>query len=180
MPHNVATLLGLVLGIVTGVAFVALVVLIIKKGKISKKDQYDERQLLVRSKAYQIAFVVLVGYLLINGIINSILEVHWCDSFMGSILGIFLSVMVFALFCIFQDAYVSFQEKPTQNILLLAVIAVANFGIGFIINDQHHDFIVNGQLSYHAINIICGILLVIIIIAMLIKRRMDKKSVELE
>lgn len=180
MSHNVATLLGLVLGIVTGVAFVALIALIIKKGKISKNDQYDERQLFVRSKAYQIAFAVLVGYLVINGIINSVLEIQWCDSLTSSLLGIFLSITVFALFCIFQDAYVSFQEKPTQNILLFAVIAAANFGIGFINYDQHHDLIVNGQLSDHALNFICGILLVIIIIAMLIKRRMDKKSAELE
>lgn len=180
MPHGSDDLIALILGVITGIAFVVLITMIVKKGKICKNGQYDERQLLVRSKAYQIAFVVLIAYLVINGIINSVLEIQWCDSFMGSILGIFLSIMVFAIYCIFHDAYVSFKEKPTQYILLFAVIAVANFGIGFINFDQHHDYIVNGQLSFHALNFICGIMLVMIILALLIKRGMDKKSTALE
>lgn len=180
MPHSLDTLIGLILGIITGIAFFALIVMIAKKGKICKNGKYDERQLLVRSKAYQIAFIVLILYLVINGMINSVLGIQWCDSFMGSLLGIFLSIMVFAIFCIFHDAYVSFQEKPTQSISLFAVIAVANFGIGFINFDWHHDYIVNGQLSYHALNFICGILMIIIILALLIKRGMDKKSAALE
>ena len=62
---------------------------------ISYKNTYDERQILARGKAYQTAFIVLVGYVLAASCLDEFFYCPQLMSFGGLWLGVCLSILVY-------------------------------------------------------------------------------------
>ena len=168
-----------ILGFIVGVALVAVVCLILGfvfKKKRCNSENYDERQNLVRGKAYKIGFFTLLIY---NGIYMMIAAL-WPNFFMeapaAAFLGIVIAVAVFGSYCIWHDAYLGLSENPKQIFILFGVIMALNFVCGI-----HHitegDVIVNGVLTFNSLNLLCGVLFLILFVVFglkALKNRMEE------
>lgn len=172
--------LAYVLGFATGIGVVAVMGIIInhlyKKKFGRKKNEYDERQEALRGKAYKAAFFTLMGYLAINGIICQGFGIEWAESFTEAFIGICISVIIFAIICIKDDAYFSISEKPGTYLILFAVIGLLNIGICLFNFIKHESFITDGLLNEKAVNLSSGIMFFILDIVLVVKMLDDKIS----
>lgn len=69
MNHSISYIVGMLSGIAAVFLFVLVIRLLCRRHQsiskiLSPENTYDERQILARGKAYQTAFIVLVGYVL--------------------------------------------------------------------------------------------------------------------
>ena len=161
---------GLICGMICGVLFLAGIIWLIQKvgGKLQfrcKKDSYDERQLLARGQAYKSAFVTLMIYVGIIAFLNDALGIELFMSWGGMMLGICISLMVFATICIVKDAYMSLYENTKGIIMTYSLVALANIipGICGIVNGEFL-WLENGKISMTCINIMVGMLFLILLI----------------
>ena len=166
-------------GFFTGIALVALAVWLIshsRKKRGSAAPKYDERQILARGSAYRAAFFVLLGYLALEGILDT-LEIRFADGWAGSFIGICLAAAVFACCCIANDAYLSIMEKPRETIILLAVLTVVNGVIGGI-ELARYGFLTDGVITTRSMNLICAVMSLTILFAVLLRLRREKAQEE--
>ena len=195
---NVEYYLGVIVGAVSGLAFVAILVWIISKfgGKVSmfkskRCQDYDERQILVRSKAFKYAFFTLIIYSLIVQLIDEISGIALFSSLGGSWIGRCLSIALFVVYCVWNDAYISMRDNKKGILMLFGAIAVLNIVIsiiGVIHNDVEYidkiqiikDGVLTNQyvISFQSMNLVCGLLFMVICIAIVIKSFVEKKEEE--
>lgn len=174
--------LSYVLGFITGliiVAIIGFVVGIIAKKKNQSPKVYDERQQLLRGRAYKQAFWVLVAYLGLNGIFNLLTGIEWADLTTNTAIGIFLSLTVFIIACIKNDAY--FQVNQNRNLFywILGIGIAANLAGGiFMSTSEDEQFITNGALNVHILNFMIVIMLLAVLIALIAKSASEKRRLD--
>lgn len=177
MEHNIWYVLGILAGILTGLAFVAVIAWIAKKagGKFvvfckDKEKAYDERQSLARGQAYKVGFFTLMIYVMLAVFLDEIFDIHILMSLGGMWIGVCLSIAVFAIICILKDAYMSLQENARGIMIVFGGIGVLNLccslprllhGEGFtevaqaVKNGKVYEYI---KLSVNSMNLTVGIL----------------------
>lgn len=188
--------IGIIVGIIAGLASVALLAAIAKKlgGKISmrrsrKCKEYDERQLVVRSKAYKFAFFTLMIYTVLVQFINDIFEVSLLSSFGGAWIGVCISITVFVVYCVVNDAYISLNENKRGILILFGGIALLNLVISLSgVLSKEIDFLdevqimKDGVLTTHSVisietaNLSCAIMFIIICVAIVIKAFVEERE----
>lgn len=173
---NMAYTLGFFAGIVSVAIITGLISIIYKKKYGKKKNEYDERQEALRGKAYKTAYFALMCYLIVNGLITKGLEIRWAETLTESLLGIFLSVMVFVIICIKNDAYISLSEKPATYMSLFSVIGFVNIVIGILYYIRHNTFMTDGILNEYAINLFSGVMFLILASAIAVKMFHERQS----
>lgn len=169
--------IGMILGIVTALLLAAIIGLVFRKRRIGK-NEYDERQKAAQGKAYKWAFFTLLGYLALWGLFDLYTGVKWCDVYTGAFIGVCISVLVFALICIREDAYVSYKEKGKSVYLILGVIGLANLLIPLPNLGKAGYFVEDGMLTVHTVNLLIGAMMLIILAAMAVKELSDKRKAE--
>lgn len=164
-----------IIGFLCGLAVVAIIgtILIKRNGR----PQYDERQELARGKAFKAAFFILLYYLTVTGILDLVWGIRFGDSFTSSFLGICLAAAVFACSCIRHDAYFSVNDKPRSMVTLFIILTVVNGAIG-VINLLRYGFMPGGVLTTDSMNLICGAMSLVILIAILLKLAQDRRTVQ--
>ncbi len=168
--------LGFLVGLVL-VFVIALVVVAITKKK-NGTAKYDERQELIRGRAFKYAFWVLVSYLCLNGFIQLGTGIEWADLMTSSFIGICLSMTVFVVACIRNDAYFAVNQKPKFYLVMFALLVVLNLTIGILnMLDGDVQFITDGRLNYHAMSFIVVLMFLLAFIALAIKAA-EKKRME--
>lgn len=156
MEYRIGMACGLFLGLLAGVGLVAL---LFKKKVL---DMYfDERQERVRGVAYKYGFVALAVSIFAYGILETLLG-RWCDTLVGCTLCVCLAMVVFAVVCIRKDAYLSLYEKPKSVMVTFAVISVVNLLIG-LTDGLQGQLVADGVLTFHAVNPICGVMLLVVL-----------------
>ena len=168
---------GMVLGMAVALALAVVIGLIIRKRR-GGKHEYDERQKAAQGKAYKQAYYTLLIYLVLYGLFDLYTGIRWCDLYTGAFIGVCLSVLVFALVCIREDAYISFREKSRSVYLILGLIAAANLvspllGIGtpgYLVED--------GMLTVRSVNLFIGVMMIIILRAMGVQTLVEKRKAE--
>ena len=188
--------IGIVVGIIAGLASVALLATIAKKlgGKVtmvkSKKcEEYDERQLVVRSKAFKYAFFTLMFYVVFVELINELFEMPLLCSFGGTWIGVCISIAVFVVYCVINDAYISMNENKRGILILFGGVALLNVVItiaGVLHNEIEFtdkiQIMQDGVLREHAIisvqsaNLACAVLFIIICATIIIKALVEVKE----
>ena len=163
--------LSYALGVIAGILLVFLVygiLMVVTKprGKCANA-QFDERQVVARGRAYRYAFFTVLFYLLGWGLFELAADIRLWDTYTGCFLGVFLSVTVFAVVAILNDAYFAVNEKPATYLGIFALVMVLNLGIGVWNLVTGGDPIVeHGMLTYHSVNLLVGgMFLVILIVA---------------
>jgi len=170
-----------VLGFFTGLIIVFIVALVI--GLIIKKKngpaKYDERQELIRGRAFKAAFWVLIAYLCLNGLLQVGTGLEWADLMTSSFIGICLSLTVFVVICIMNDAYFAFNQKPKFYMILFGFLIALNLTVG-IINLTENDvrFITDGKLNFHVLSFVVVVVFLAVFIALAVKTLLAKKQTE--
>ena len=168
MKENVAYLLGIVAGIICWVK---------KRGR--RETDYDERQYQTRDRACRYSFLTLLFYELLYGALYSKEAPSWCDYTMGNYLGIALALLVFGVYCIWNDAYMNLNQKPWSVHLLFGVLALCNFGVAE--NNQRIGVLfADGKLGFGAVNLVFAVMFVVFEIVFLIKRSREKRDLSEE
>ena len=163
--------LSYALGVIAGILLVFLVygilMVVTKRRGKSANAQFDERQVVARGRAYRYAFFTVLFYLLGWGLFELAADIRLWDTYTGCFLGVFLSVTVFAVVAILNDAYFAVNEKPATYLGIFALVTVLNLGIGVWNLVTGGDPIVeHGMLTYHSVNLLVGgMFLVILIVA---------------
>lgn len=117
-------------------------------------NDYDERQILARGRAFMWGFFSLMICLMVYGLTDMLIEL-WCDTLTGCIICICVSLIVFAVICIRQDAFAGIGQKRKRNLTVLLVLTAANllFGVSHIIDG---DLLRDGLLSFRSVSLIVG------------------------
>ena len=169
LGYNFGLLAGVLVGALVGVGIVALLF------KLKVMDlTFDERQERARGQAYKYGFWTLVICLLLYGFSDMVLG-RWCDVITGAMLCIAAALMVFASVCIVKDAYLSLKEKPRKIMTLLAVVSVLNLAIG-VMNWKNGRVVENGVLTYGAVNGICGVITLTILVVYVVNYLLAKRE----
>ena len=145
----------------------------------SGRTDYDERQYQTRDRACRYSFLTLLFYELLYGALYSKEAPSWCDYTMGNYLGIALALLVFGVYCIWNDAYMNLNQKPWSVHLLFGVLALCNFGIAE--NNQRIGVLfADGKLGFGAVNLVFAVMFVVFEIVFLIKRSREKRDLSEE
>lgn len=159
---------GVVLGMIFGLILVALIVTLAKKGD-DVQYKFDERQELARGRGFKYAFfTMLISNLFIFG-----LKMAEVLTFAGTeVVLVFTSVLgisVYACYCIWNDAYFALNENRKVIIIVMVVGGILNLilGIWAILDGSAWK---DGQLTFRCLNLICGIMLLVVGAAIILKK----------
>lgn len=197
---NIEYILGVIVGILFAILLIAVIGWFAKKvgGKLdlsfrNNKKNFDERQQLIRGKAYKYGFFTLILFLIIKFALEKVLDTMLFSSFAGNWIGICLSIAVFAIVCVWNDAYISLNENMKGVIILFIGVALLNIGSSFLnLYNGHVSFletmqvVKNGEIfdysviSVECVNLTCGILFLVICIAIALKSIVDRKEEDFE
>ncbi len=115
------------MGVTVGLCIFIILAVALWLYKIQHCGEYDERQQIARGKAFQNAFFTIVGFELLRVIAEQVMERRLFDSSTSAFVAVLLGVMVFAVVCILNDAYVSFSKKGNKEYIILAVGVLLNW-----------------------------------------------------
>ena len=170
---STAWLIGFAVGIMM-VAVVSVIIAKITRKKCAGKGEYDERQQIARGKAYTMAYATLLIYLVFWMIMRS-LEVPFFMQSLSVALGMLLSIAVFVGYSIFHDAYFKASESPKHWLIIICAAGLLNLGIG--VWHLFRETTLQGRL-YENYNLFVGLLLVVTLAFIVVKRAMDRRGAE--
>ena len=142
------------MGVGVGVFIAVIILLLFKKFSLMKKPEYDERQLYEQGRANTIAYrfslagmgLILFLYGFKDDIPNEVIP-------LAILLVVVLSVMVFATYCIFHDAYFTTEEmKPNKKWILLWVFVIVTNLFSLIVNLQNGGLYYDGRVNTAALS----------------------------
>ncbi len=170
MGHSIYYYLGILAGIMVGIVVVAIT----KRNRYGRaKCVYDERQTAARGKAFKYGFFSLIVYLVLYGIIQDMTGVYWGKGMVGVSLGICISIVVFAVVSIWNDAYFSLWENPRQYVITFIAAFIVNAMAAIpVITHTKKD------TDYAYINAFLTVTLFIILVVMALKFQKDKREGE--
>ena len=175
MERSVYYYLGLAAGIALGVIIVAIAWRIRKKKGLS--CAYDERQIAARGKAYKYGFFTFLIYFALYGVFQMFTEGKYVTSLSGITIGICVAVFVFASNAVWNDAYFSVQESPSYYMWLFFAVGLMN-----LVNGAR-GLLGHGEEGMFEENIMClsvGVMFVLLMAVVVVKRQKDKKEGEAE
>lgn len=155
--------------------FVAIWVFFICMGR-KGMDNYDERQEINRSKAHKAAFITVCAWETLYFFTSSIAEISIPveDSVM-TFSGVLIGVCVYALTCIFTDAYFPInQSYKNFSIAMMAAIGIMDIIVS-ISRIADRSILTDGKLNNTALNLLAGLILLTVSVACLIKKGTDRK-----
>ena len=172
---NAPYALGLGVGILVGLLVYAIYRLA-NKGCGSRRE-YDERQLAAQGKAARAAMFAHLIYAAVAILCHSAAGLHFVDLSGAMMLGICISVGVFAVSCIWNDAYFSASKSPRASLFAFGAIALIQItnawrhvaDEGWFPNDGAMDSIVVMAIG-------CAGLMLLVIVTALVKFAAEKRE----
>lgn len=151
-----------------------LIIMIIRKKLTGNNEHYDERQILVRGKGYKISFMTTI-----------LLNVFYAVFFYGPTKDIvspqfvvitiaLIGIAIYAIYCIFNDAYLQVGQKVGTWMTLIAFVIACNL-LAFFANSTK-GFTEDGLATGSSINLMLAVLFGAILVSFLIKRFMEKRG----
>lgn len=153
--------------------FLAMLIYSEKKHKRS----YDERQVLARGKAYKAATFTAITYLVICAFLGA-WEVHWAETGVQMMLGLFLVIFVFAFVSVIKDAYLRINASSVLYIIITFFGAAIYAVRGVQEISENEKLVENGMLSGTALFFIYAFMFFAIAVTMLVKKIMNKRGEE--
>lgn len=137
---------------------------------------YDERQKLMRGISYQYAFYTLVGFLVLSLLVNTVSGKSWCSTEIMIILGLCLATAVYCISCIWKDAYVAPRMNVRRAVWITGVIGIINITGGVMEVLQGRITVRSGTLVSFPANLIVGITLLLVDMALVIRVQREKQN----
>ena len=165
---------GFQYGIYIGV-FVAIAVSIFvwKKYKKGKKPYYDERQELIRGRAFRYGFYAMIFWIAISMFAEFLFERTLFDRGAFAFITVIAGVGVNVVYSILSGSYFYVNMNRRKYIIILIAATVINF-ISSVAMIARGGIIVDGVLTYKCVNILVTILLVAVLAAIYIRDKAEK------
>ena len=159
------------IGVLCGVAVGLLIWFVFNKA--NKNAKYDERQVAARGRAYKAGFVTFVFCEVVIFFIELFTEVPLVLFTPGTLQMIvtLLSMLVFVEFSIFSDAYYAATQKFSMSWCIIMLLLAASYVLKFILAEDKG----NNVLMLSA-----GIMIIIAMVSLIVKQKLDKKEQDSE
>lgn len=178
LEENSVLSIGVKVAVVVGLAIGLLVVVIclaVTKNGDEMKNQFDERQELVRGRGFMYGFFTLISSNAVLVLLN-VLEVSLFRNMEVALTAsILVGVAVFASYCIWNDGYFALNENRKSMLITFGLIGVLNLVIG-IGNLASGEIIENGAFTFRCLNLFCALLFLVIFGVLLLKQIKDGKE----
>ena len=143
-----------------------------------RAQNYDERQLLIRAKAYRLGFITMLTSVLALMFLQS--WDKWnavVDSDFGLLAAAMFSLMVFGVYCVLNDAYFTRTESPLRGILICSGVILMNVGAILTNWSKTKSLFVDGRLTFSpGGNALCVGMFVVFLITIVIKSLVKPKE----
>ncbi len=166
---------GLLAGVLTGIMILAVIVLYKRSNGIGPEDEYDERQLIARNKAYKGGFFALLCAVAVDMFLQ-MAGVVWCEQPLGELTAIMIGVVVFACRTILDDAFFGHTERRRVFIFYAAMVVLQFFTTWR--KWKEGSLIADGRLTMDATGMICGLAFLVVLIVLLLKSRRNQDEEE--
>lgn len=129
MSHSAFYYAGIAGGLLAGILLVAIVQSVKKRKQ--ENYEFDERQELMRGKAFQYGFIAMLVYILCYSLFADITGFAFEDNLTPGLLTILVGLAVVVITCIWKDAYFTLQEKTSHFVALDLLLMVCNLLNGY-------------------------------------------------
>jgi len=174
MEYYLGFALGAFVAVIIGVLFIFAMKKYTKTDN-SLKCKYDERQQLVRGTGFKYGFFTLIFYNVAAAFLISVEKRQYVEHAALLLAGILLGVFIYGAYCIWNESYFSLNENPKRVIIVFALIALLNFGVGYR-GFLHGVLIEDGMLTVNCLNIFCGVLVLMLFFVMVAKHICKEKE----
>ncbi|MEG0250537.1 MAG: DUF6442 family protein [Peptostreptococcus sp.] len=176
MGDNNAFNVGMFLGIFIVVVFGLLFRKKFSRGEVKK---YDERQELIRGRAYKHGFKSMLITIILLLFAEFLFGRPFLDKWMYSLIIIIVGSSVFVVYTIVFDAYfyISMDRKKYITILMIAAVINLVCAVLMIISG---GVITNGILTVKSINIFVTLMLLVVIAAINFRAKIDAQLAKRE
>ena len=176
MNESISYYAGFAVGILVVLAVcIALKRKMLHSGKTPA--DYDERQQAQRGIAFRHAYLTLLVLLLANSILTGVLDRPWAQPGVEAFVLAMVSLVVFVVECIRRDAYFTVSQTPRSSIIIFTIVTLCQVP-ATIMHAVDGDFIADGRVTLAVLNPACMVVFAIVLIAVLIKLRREKREDE--
>lgn len=172
---GIAYALGFIFGVLIVSAIVVVIILIATKEDGSIKCKYDERQELIRGRAYKISFYIMLICNFIYVMLDEVYDKLPIETSLYMALVVILCVGTHAWYCIYNGAYIALNENTNRIIVALSLVGLFNIVLG-ITSLVKGEWVEDGMLTFNCSNMACGCMLLITVLVIIAKRIHDKKE----
>ena len=168
---------GILVGILVGIVIVAAKFWFNKKttGTINGGD-FDERQQLLRGKAFQKGFFTMMIFSgLYWVLVQLILRRPLMEDGLSGLVCLFAGIAVFAMDCILHDAFFTVKNKPKSYIALFAACTITQIPAA-LTNIQKGRVLHDGVLSFGVLPVVSGATFLAVLTAILIQQARPEKD----
>ena len=163
--------------IIAFISLIAIVVIVFITTKLRKNQtpKYDERQEIVRGKAYKYAFFTMLIFGALYMYCSLFIESEFLLASVALMIDMFIGLVVYGVYCIWNEAFATINGIPKSYIIFLVCTVVLNLGnaIGTI---KDGSIIANGTLTLDSISLVCAVSLTIVLVTMLVKKLMNREA----
>ncbi len=164
---------GFIAGLVTVFIVFGIIGLVYsKKNAGKKKAQYDERQMILRKRAFKAGFIAFCLWDLLILCLSMCFDKLFLSQGVVSVIGLFFGTVTFVIVNIWSDSYFAQDEKKLPFILLMISAGCANLPIVVIKLDE--GFITDGVLNINFIGCIFEAFFAVVLINVILKTVVDK------
>ena len=168
---------GILVGVIVGLVIVAIIFMYNKKttGTVNGGD-FDERQQLLRGKAFQKGFFTMMIFSAAYwALVQLILRRPLMEDGVSGLACLFAGIAVFAMDCILHDAFFTVKNKPKSYIALFAVCTLCQIPAAFA-NIREGRMVRDGVLSFGVIPVLSGATFLAVLIAIIIQQARPEKD----
>ena len=164
--------MGIWVGIIIGLA----IYLITRK----TTEDYDERQLVIRGKAYKVGFLSTLGAGAVYGFISAVLKRPLAEDGIAVFFILLFGVGVFVVYCIMNDAFFSISDKiKPVHLVVLLLLGVVSQGYMIYTNLTEGTIVgKNGELTARVLPFGILLLFLCVLAALAVKLIKSRKESE--
>ena len=163
----------LAIGIMVGVMIAAW---LLSRKSWKKECEYDEMQLKIRARGYQIGFYTALFLMLV---LILLWELNWltvATPGFAIYTALIISVTVFAIYCILNDAFLAIRGNANRYFWLFGLI-IAIEGIVTVRNISNGEMLENGKLTFGsgapAVMAVCFLAILITLFVKTVRNRKE-------
>ena len=163
-------------GMFIGIFVAVIIVLMIRKKRMKNNVyKYDERQELLRGRAYKASFMAIIYFIALVIFAEFLFDRVFFDHWTFGILTIIVGVTVNVVYSIFCDSYFYVNMDKKRYTVFLAIVGVINLVSGIMVA-KNMGILENGMISFRALNLFVALMLAIMLGAIIIKERINRKE----
>lgn len=165
--------IGILVGIAVALGIWAIIAAVGRKR--GKPGEFDERQQLIRGKAYQHAFIAVMLFSALYGLAVMMVEHPLMVDGLSALVAMFVGVVVFAVESIARDAFFTAKNRPKSYIILYAAVIFSQL-VNAVGNIREGGLVQDGVLTMKVLPLVCAAVFAIILVVIIVKAAQPQKE----